>query len=47
MWPQYGGGYGHNYIIEKFVPRLKEEGVSEDAIYKILVENPKRQFAIA
>ena len=46
MWKQWGGAYGHNYILEKFVPRLKEEGVSEENIHKILIENPRRQFAI-
>ncbi|MEL7601750.1 MAG: phosphotriesterase-related protein [Bacillota bacterium] len=47
MWPQYGGGYGHNYIIEKFVPRLLEEGVSEKDVHKFLYDNPKRQFSFA
>lgn len=46
MWPQYKGGYGHNYIIEKFVPRMLEEGVSQENVNKFLVENPKRQFSI-
>ena len=46
MWPQYGGGYGHNYIIEKFVPKLKEAGISEEDINKFLVLNPQRQFSI-
>ena len=47
MWPQYGGGYGHNYIIEKFVPRLLEEGVSETDVHKFLYDNPIRQFSFA
>ena len=47
MWPQYGGGYGHNYIIEKFVPRLLEEGVSETDVHKFLYDNPMRQFSFA
>jgi phosphotriesterase-related protein len=45
MWPQYGGGYGHNYIIERFVPRLLEEGVSETDVHKFLHDNPRRQFS--
>jgi predicted metal-dependent phosphotriesterase family hydrolase len=45
MWPQYGGGYGHNYIIEKFAPRLIEEGISENDTRKFLYDNPKRQFS--
>jgi len=47
MWPQYGGGYGHNYIIEKFVPRLLEAGVSEVDVHKFLYDNPMRQFTFA
>ena len=45
MWPQYGGGYGHNYIIEQFVPRLLDEGVSEEDVNKFLYDNPRRQFS--
>jgi phosphotriesterase-related protein len=45
-WPEYGGGPGHSYILEKFVPRLREEGVGEDAIQDILVNNPQRAFLI-
>lgn len=47
MWPQYNGGhYGHNYIWQVFVPRLLEEGVSQECIDKILIHNPRRQFSI-
>ena len=46
MWKQYVGSYGHNYILEHFVPRLREEGVSEENIHKMLVDNPRRQFSI-
>lgn len=46
MWPQYGGGYGHNYILEHFVPRLREAGIQEEWIHKMLVDNPRRQFSI-
>ncbi|MGE5613460.1 MAG: phosphotriesterase [Bacillota bacterium] len=45
MWPQYNGGHGHNYIIEKFIPRLLEEGISQEDINKFVIENPKRQFS--
>ena len=47
MWPQYGGGYGHNYIIEKFIPRLREEGIREDHIHQFLYDNPGRQLTFA
>lgn len=46
MWKEYGGAYGHNYILEIFVPRMRESGISEEDIHKMLVENPARQFAI-
>jgi len=45
-WPEYGGGPGHSYILTKFVPRLREEGVSESEIQDILVNNPQRAFSI-
>lgn len=46
MWPQYKGGYGHNYILEKFVPRLLEEGIPQAYVDKFLIHNPRRQFTI-
>ena len=46
MWPQYGGGYGHNYILDIFVPRLLEAGVSKECVDKMLIDNPRRQFSI-
>ncbi|MBI9044145.1 MAG: TatD family hydrolase [Anaerolineaceae bacterium] len=39
----YGGrGYGH--ILENFVPRLKQLGITEEEIHTILVKNPARVF---
>lgn len=35
-----GGGYG--YISNKLIPALKAKGVSDEAIHKIMVENPRR-----
>lgn len=46
MWKQYFGAYGHNYIIEHFVPRLLDEGISQEDIYKMTVLNSRRQFTI-
>lgn len=46
MWKQYFGAYGHNYIIEHFVPRLLDEDISQEDIYKMTVLNPRRQFTI-
>ncbi len=42
----YGGGTGFDYDLTVFVPRLREEGISEDAIEDMLVNNPARLFAI-
>ena len=41
----YGAGTGIDYDLKVFVPRLREEGVSEAAIEDILVNNPARYFA--
>ncbi len=46
MWKEYAGAYGHRYILDHFVPRLREEGVKEEDIHKMLVDNPRRQFSI-
>jgi phosphotriesterase-related protein len=40
----YGAGTGIDYDLVEFVPRLREEGVSESAIEDILVNNPARLF---
>jgi phosphotriesterase-related protein len=42
----YGAGAGIDYDLTVFVPRLREEGISEDAIEDMLVNNPARLFAI-
>jgi len=42
----YGAGTGIDYDLSVFVPRLREEGVSEDAIEDILVNNPARLFSL-
>jgi phosphotriesterase-related protein len=41
-WPSYGGGPGLTYILWRFVPWLRSEGVSNEAIHKIMVLNPAR-----
>jgi phosphotriesterase-related protein len=48
-WPSYGtgGGPGLTYILWRFVPWLRSEGVSEDAIQDLLVHNPARVMSIA
>jgi phosphotriesterase-related protein len=36
------GGHGYAHILENIVPRLRREGISEEQIHTILVENPQR-----
>ena len=35
------GGHGYCYILAHVVPRMRARGFSEDAIHKILVDNPR------
>ncbi len=35
---------GYNFITRKVLPRLKEQGVSDDTIDQIMVKNPRRFF---
>ena len=41
-WRSYGGGPGLDYVLTRFVPRLREEGVSDDAVRDLLENNPRR-----
>ena len=41
------GGRGYTYMIEQFLPALRESGVDEDTIHTITVENPRRWLTIA
>jgi predicted metal-dependent phosphotriesterase family hydrolase len=41
---RYGGGRGYCHIFERFLPRLRTLGVSEEEIYTMMVENPARAF---
>jgi phosphotriesterase-related protein len=36
------GGHGYFYILRNTVPRMRNHGFSEEAIHRILVENPRR-----
>ncbi len=47
-WPSYGtgGGPGLTYILWRFVPWLRAEGVPEEAIADLLIHNPARALAI-
>jgi phosphotriesterase-related protein len=48
-WPSYGtgGGPGLTYILWRFIPWLRSEGLSEDAIQDLLVHNPARVLAMS
>jgi len=47
-WPSYGtgGGPGLTYILWRFVPWLREEGLDEEHIDRILVKTPARLFGL-
>jgi 5-phospho-D-xylono-1,4-lactonase len=48
-WPSYGtgGGPGLTYILWRFIPWLRSEGLSEEAIQDLLVHNPARVLALS
>jgi 5-phospho-D-xylono-1,4-lactonase len=41
----YGGGPGFRYILTKFIPRLRDEGIGQEEIDTIFVENPASWLA--
>lgn len=40
----YGGGPGFNWIKERFIPRLLDEGLSQEVIDKFMIHNPARAY---
>lgn len=42
----YGGGPGFNFIKDKFIPRLIEEGLSEEVVHKFMYENPAKAYTM-
>jgi phosphotriesterase-related protein len=38
------GGYGYAHILNNILPQLKTSGITDEQIYNIMVENPKRMF---
>ncbi|MCD7034572.1 TatD family hydrolase [Metabacillus sp. GX 13764] len=40
------GGQGYDYVLRSFIPKLKDAGVTEETVEKLLVKNPKRAFSI-
>ena len=42
---KYQGGKGYGYLLEIFVPLLRERGVKDEDIHRMLVTNPAQAFA--
>jgi phosphotriesterase-related protein len=42
---KYSGGKGYGYLLEVFVPMLRERGVSDEQIHEMMVVNPARAFS--
>jgi phosphotriesterase-related protein len=42
---KYQGGNGYGYVLEVFLPMLKERGVTDEQIHQMLVVNPARVVA--
>ena len=42
---KYTGGKGYGYLLETFVPMLRERGVTVEQIHQIMVVNPARAFS--
>ncbi len=43
----YGFGPGFTWIKERFLPRLREEGFSEEVLHKFMYDNPQRIYGMA
>ena len=41
---KYQGGHGYGYLLEIFVPMLRERGITEEEIHTMLVINPARML---
>jgi len=41
------GGTGFSYVLENFLPVLRDLGVEEEDIHKMMVENPRRSLTFA
>ena len=40
------GGTGYAYLLDKFMPYLQTQGVTEEQVNTIVVENPKRVLTL-
>jgi phosphotriesterase-related protein len=43
----YFGGTGFGYLADVFLPKLREQGVSEETITQLTVDNPRRWLTMA
>jgi phosphotriesterase-related protein len=43
----YGFGPGWQWIKQRFIPRLIEEGFTEEQVHKFMYDNPRRQYQMA
>jgi len=41
------GGTGYTFILERFLPHLRNQGVTEEQLNKLMIENPKRALTFA
>lgn len=41
-WRSYGGGPGLDFVLTKYIPRLRNEQFSSEAIEDLLIHNPRR-----
>lgn len=46
-WRSYGGWPGLDGLLTRFVPMLRERGVSQQLIDRVLIDNPRETFAFA
>jgi phosphotriesterase-related protein len=44
---KFNGGKGYGYLLEVFIPMLRQRGLAEEDIHKLLVTNPARVFSRA
>lgn len=43
---KYKGGIGYTYLFTDFIPMMREAGITEESIMKMLVDNPKKIFEV-
>lgn len=42
---KYTGGKGYGYLLEVFVPMLRERGITDEQIRRMMIDNPARAFS--